>query len=191
MYPAEAFRPTLSKLIDLLETAGIRFHLTGGIVSALYAEPRFTQDADVVIDRDATAAQVDSFIETLRSRQYEFDTPSVREAIEAGKLFQLLDLDEMLKIDVYPRELVEGELDRSVVMEVLPGVEWPVVSRTDLVLAKLVWISKGSHKSRQDVKQILLRATPQEMETVRRNAGGMSLSDLLDEVLAEPDEIDL
>ncbi len=191
MDPPETFRSTLPKIVQVLEQAGVRFHLTGGIASALYSEPRYTQDADIVVDPDAMQGQLDSFLDSLQSGRYEFNASVVRQAVQDGRLFQVLDTDEILKIDFYPREIVEGRLDRSVSVEIFPGIELPVISRADLAIAKLVWISKGSHKSRQDVRQILLRATPQEMDAVRRNAGGMSLSDLLDEVLSEPDEIDL
>jgi hypothetical protein len=39
----------------------------------------------------------------------------------------------------------------------MPGLTLPVASRPDLVLSKLIWISKGSHKSRRDLRQIMLR----------------------------------
>ena len=48
MLSAEGFQPTLSKLVDVLNRFGIRFHLTGGITSVAYGEPRMTQDVDLV-----------------------------------------------------------------------------------------------------------------------------------------------
>lgn len=50
MFPVEAFRNTLVKAVAILERYSIRFHLTGGITSVLYGEPRMTQDIDIVID---------------------------------------------------------------------------------------------------------------------------------------------
>lgn len=188
MFPAEAFRPVLLKFVEVLNELGVQFHLTGGLVAVIYAEPRFTQDADFVVDRRALDANLDAFLKALRSRQYHFSEAAVREAILDGKLFQLLDTVEMLKLDVYPRELVAGELQRSTLVELLPGIRLPVVSRTDLAVAKLIWVSKGSHKSRRDVRQVLLRATVAEMQTVRQLAHDHSLDSLLDEVLAETDE---
>lgn len=66
----------------------------------------------------------------------------------------------------------------------------PIASRPDLVLSKLIWISKGSRKSRRDVKQRMLRANAAETALVHQFADEMQLRLLLDEVLAEPDEID-
>ena len=50
MFPIEAFRRTLGKAIDIFRQLGIRFHLTGGVAAVYYAEPRLTQDIDIVID---------------------------------------------------------------------------------------------------------------------------------------------
>ncbi len=45
------------------------------------------------------------------------------------KPFQLLDQVEVLKLAAYPRELVPGELSRSVLAEVFPGSSIAIVSR--------------------------------------------------------------
>ena len=65
MLPAEGFRPTLSKLVAVLDRLGIRYHLTGGITSVVYGEPRLTQDVDLVLDPDRVLAVQDEFLEAL------------------------------------------------------------------------------------------------------------------------------
>ncbi len=55
MYPTEIFRDTLSRLLGILTQHGVRFHLTGGITSVAYGEPRMTQDIDIVVDNPALA----------------------------------------------------------------------------------------------------------------------------------------
>ena len=74
--------------------------------------------------------------------------------------------------------------------ELFPGVLLPIVARTDAALSKLIWIQHGSHRSRRDLRGILARATIDELAAVRHTAGEMNLAELLDEVLAERDEID-
>jgi hypothetical protein len=73
----------------------------------------------------------------------------------------------------------------------VPGVELPVVSRVDAALSKLIWVRHGSHRSRRDVRRILAGATASELAAVRRTAGDMGMSGLIEEVLDEPDEIDV
>lgn len=56
----EGFEPTLRKLVSLLDRFSVRFHLTGGIASVAYGEPRLTQDIDLVVDAERLIA-VESF----------------------------------------------------------------------------------------------------------------------------------
>ena len=190
MLPAEGFRPTLSKLVAVLDRFRIRFHLTGGITSVAYGEPRMTQDLDLVLDPDRVVAVQDEFLSALTHAGFHFSEPTARQAIESRKMFQLLDVDQVIKLDLYVRCLIPGELDRSVSVELFPGVAMPIVARTDAALSKLIWIHHGSHRSRSDLRRILEDATPDELATVRRTAGKMDLAGLLDSVLEEPDEID-
>ena len=50
MFPTSAFRETLGKAVRIFRQHDIRFHLTGGVASVFYGEPRLTQDIDIVID---------------------------------------------------------------------------------------------------------------------------------------------
>ena len=99
-------------------------------------------------------------------------------------------MDEALKIDFYPRELIPGELERSEMLEVFTGVSLPIVSKVDVVGSKLIWIGKGSHKSRRDDRHIYRRASADECQQIRQLSEQLRLHDLLDEVLNEPDEIE-
>jgi hypothetical protein len=188
--PAEGFRPALSKLVAVLDRFRIRFHLTGGITSVAYGEPRMTQDLDLVLDPDRVVAVQDEFLSALSRAGFHFSEQTARRAIESRKMFQLLDVDQVIKLDLYVRCLIPGELDRSVRVELFPGVAMPIVARTDAALSKLIWIHHGSHRSRRDLRGILADATPDELATVRRTAGEMDLAGLLDDVIDEPDEID-
>ena len=189
MFPVDAFRKTLGKAVELFERHSIRFHLTGGITTIAYGEPRMTQDLDLVIDNRAVAVQLDPFLASLEASDFLCDPNTVRSAVAEEGMFQLLDTVESLKLDIYPRELIPGELDRSVLMEVFEGVQLPVACRADSAASKLVWISKGSHKSRRDLRQIWRTSGEPDQARVRELANQLGLDALLDEVLAEPDEM--
>lgn len=104
-------------------------------------------------------------------------------------MFQLFDMAEALKIDVYPRELVPGELDRSTLLEVFEGMQLPVASRADAAASKLACAAKGSHKSRRDLRQIFHRMTTTDRSKLDRLTGLLDLGGVLAEILAEADEI--
>jgi hypothetical protein len=188
VYPIEIFHATLTKAVEVLNRFGIRFHLTGGITAVAYGEPRMTQDLDLVIDYDAARHCLESFLAALSHAGFHLELTTARKAIETKAMFQILDVDQALKLDLYPEAAIPGELGRSVVVEVLPGVSLPIACRTDAALSKLIWAAKGSHKSRRDLRQILRNASSEEFSVLRRTAASMGLGDALEGILAEPEE---
>ena len=189
MYPAEIFRDTLSRLLVILTNHKVRFHLTGGITSVAYGEPRMTQDIDIVVDNRALASTLEAFIAAATQAGFMLDADAVRRAVADRSMFQLFDLAEALKIDIYPREMIPGELDRSALLEIFEGMQIPVVSRPDAAASKLAWAAKGSHKSRRDLRQIVRHMPSSERAELGRLAGLLGLGNLLAEILAEMDEI--
>ena len=189
MFPVESFRRTLLKIVDILGPLEIPFHLTGGVTGVVYGEPRLTQDIDIVLQNEATRNQLQPLLSALAESDFIADPTAIKAAVAGGKLFQLFDAAESLKLDMYPREMIPGELSRSNRAEVFEQIVLPIVSRADAAASKLVWISKGSHKSRRDLRQIIRNVSPEEEQFVRRFASEVHLIDLLDEVLLESDEI--
>jgi hypothetical protein len=143
----------LSAIITILEKLNIPFHITGGLVSSLYGEPRFTQDIDIVISLDP-GNTLSSLLTELQGSFYINDE-SILKAVENQKMFQALHMETMLKIDFHVGEMIPGELSRSNSLELLPETIAPVVSIEDSVLSKLSWIKNGSHKSRHDIIMML------------------------------------
>ena len=189
MFPIESFRETTQRLAAVLQSLNIRFHLTGGVVSVAWGEPRFTQCIDVVLDREALAQHLEEFLAGLRGLGFPFQDQVVQEVISRGRPFQMLDAVECLKLDLYQRELVPDELERSVPVEVVAGTMLPVVSLPDAAVSKLIWISKGSHKSRQDLRRLARQLSVADMDFLHHQALQRQLESLLREVLAESDEI--
>jgi len=148
-----------------------------------------TQDIDIVIDPAKTKLKVDALIDSLSDSDFLFSEKTVRQAINDGGLFQLLDQRECLKLDLYPREMIPGELDRSVSIEIFAGESLPVVSRIDAAASKLVWISKGSHKSRRDLRAIYRDASADEQQAIKNWANRLGHATLFAEVIQESDEL--
>lgn len=190
MYELAEFHDCLRRAALILRRCDVRFLLTGGAAAIAYGDPRTTQDVDLVVDSAPLRAKLPLFFEEARHNRFLFTEQTICESLALGRQFQLIDVESTLKIDMYPRELVPGALDRAAEIEVAPGMHMPVASRPDLILSKLIWIKLGSHKSRRDVKQIMQRVTQSEKTLLYDLARQLNLRTLLDEVLAEPDEID-
>lgn len=189
MFPVEAFRSTLLKLANILRDNGIRFHLTGGVTGAAYGEPRMTQDLDLVVDPDQAKRKLEELLVRFKESDFLFAEDAIRRSVACGDLFQLLDVKECLKLDVDPREMIPGELDRTEQLEIFQGLFMPVVSRVDAAASKLVWINKGSHKSRRDLRAIYRGCNADQKRAVEKQAEQLGLRDMLSQVLTEPDEL--
>jgi hypothetical protein len=74
-------------------------------------------------------------------------------------------------------------------LELFEGVFLPVVSRTDAAMSKLIWIGKGSQRSRRDFRSIFNSSDKKQQTEIRDQASGLQMSELLEQVLSEPDEI--
>lgn len=156
----------------------------------MYGEPRMTQDVDLVIDPKAASDHIDAMLLSIASSHFLYDENAIREAVKNGRQFQLLDSIEVLKLDLYPRELIPGELGRSVQHLVFSETALPVVSITDATASKLIWVSKGSHKSRRDVRQLHRKLNPQQVQWLQRFSVEQKLNNLFQDVLKESNEID-
>jgi hypothetical protein len=148
-----------------------------------------TQDIDIVVENAGLSRILDTFTESAAQSGFLIDAEAARRAVAEKSMFQLFDMAEALKIDVYVREMIPGELSRSAVLEVFEGMLIPVVSRPDAAASKLAWASKGSQKSRRDLRQIVRSLSEAERTELDRVAGMLALDELLAAILAEPDEI--
>lgn len=104
MFPVDAFRSTVMKVVAIFREHDIPFHLTGGITSAAYGEPRMTQDIDIVISNEAVSRCIDAFMESLERSDFMKSDAAIRSVVQSKHMFQLLDDVESLKLDIYPRE---------------------------------------------------------------------------------------
>jgi len=187
VFPVELFQSTLTKAVEVLNRFGIRFHLTGGITAVAYGEPRMTQDLDLVIDSEAALRNREALLRELAAAGFHLEEQTARAALAARTMFQILDIDQALKLDLYPESSIPGELARSVMAEVLPGITLSIAARSDAAMSKLIWASHGSHKSRRDCREILRQASGEELATVKSMAVERKLLSLLEQILVETD----
>jgi Nucleotidyl transferase AbiEii toxin, Type IV TA system len=148
------FWACIRRIHSLLAELEVPHHFTGGIASAYYGEPRFTQDIDIVVRLSATDPKTSELLERL-AHGYFIHRQKIREAIRQSSIFQALEEETAIKIDFHVGEKIPGELQRSRQEEVDPGLTIPLVAKEDAILAKLIWTKLGSGKSMRDAIQML------------------------------------
>jgi len=146
----------LKKVIRALETAGIQYMLTGSIVSSLQGEPRSTHDIDIVVAVKKTA--VKELVRAFPPPDFYLQESSILQAIDAGGMFNLIDVKEGDKVDFWI--LTEEPFDRSrfsrKYVEEVMGIKLQVSRPEDTILAKLRWakLSGGSEKQFIDALRV-------------------------------------
>jgi len=68
------------------------YHLTEGITSVAYGEPRMTQVIDIVLQNEAAAEGHLHFSRALSHSDFMFDRSVMERAVDRKKMFQLLIL---------------------------------------------------------------------------------------------------
>lgn len=183
MQPDDFFH-TLKRIVEILEQLTIPYHITGGLAVTVYGEPRSTQDIDIVVGPAELSTNLVEFLRRC-GESFQAEPAEVSSAIQRGGTFQLLDKQTCFKIDLYPREAIAGELSRSSHVQIAPDCSVRIVGPVDAVLAKLLWIKKGSHRSRRDVQSMMQALSPDYRSEVETRARELELLGLLNEVLAD------
>jgi hypothetical protein len=138
-----------------LERGGVPFMLTGSLAMSYYAEPRMTRDVDVVIAAEAAdAPRLVALLET----DYYVDAAAVAEGIAGKTSFNAIHREGVIKVDCFPLKddpfnVSEFARRRRVTIEDFDTV---IVSREDLIIAKLLWARESrSAVQLRDVKNLL------------------------------------
>lgn len=176
---------TVQRVVACLESIGLRYHLTGGVVVSHYGEPRFTYDLDVVVEFAKPSVDLDRLLDELGA-DFIVDRPGIQASIASTAMFQVLHESTFMKVDFHVGPRIPGELDRSVVAELYPGVRARIVSPEDALLSKLIWMRMGSHKARHDIAMIISRATRLDWALLNRLAERLGLDELLHDVRDNP-----
>jgi hypothetical protein len=168
------------KIGKILEHYGMQYHLTGGVVASHYGEFRNTQDVDMVVDMDACKDKQSLFLEL--KKDFYVDQSAFDEAIQMKSMFQVLDMDSMLRADIYTASILPNRFERVVSAEVADGISLPISSPEDAILSKLHWIKLGSGRSRKDVVAMLRVQEHLDNDYLEATAEQLGIKPILDEL---------
>lgn len=172
----------LQRVVSDLETARIHYMVTGSIALAVYAEPRMTRDADIVIELAPT--DVDRFVE-LFEKEFHCDRDRIRDAVDRHSMFNLIHTKTIVKIDYVVRKDTPfriEEFGRRRQVDVAGHQLW-VVTREDLILSKLDWARDSrSEIQLRDVRLLLATDAGLDNEYLDRWAAVLGVSTTLAEM---------
>lgn len=154
----------LEGVVRALEQHGFSYMLTGSLAAAWYAAPRATQDVDLVFAGDP--GRIAPLVVHLTDRGYYVSLEAAEEAVRSHRQFNVIDPETGWKADLIVRKnraFSRAEFDRRRSARVL-GLEMPLASPEDLILAKLEWAALGgSERQIQDAAE-LIRSLGDDLE---------------------------
>jgi hypothetical protein len=178
----------LKRVVVALRDAGIRYMLTGSVVSSLQGEPRSSHDLDLVVEmRPGDVAAVAA---AFADPHLFLDTDAATAALQRSGMFQLIDTATGDKVDFWP--LTDEPFDRSrfgrrVTFEVW-GVPMQVSAPEDTILMKLKWAADlgGSEKQQLDALRVYeVQGGTLDQDYLAAWAARLGISDALARVGAE------
>jgi hypothetical protein len=174
----------LQRVVSILSEESVPYMVTGSFATAYYAHPRATQDIDLVVE--ASEDVLDRVAARLKEAGYYVSPEAVREAVAHEGQFNAIEPETGWKIDFIVRKsrpFSIQEFDRRTRVEVL-GLELPLATAEDLVIAKLEWAKLGGSEIQLRDVQKIVRTRWEELDRPYLNhwIGELGLGDLWDRV---------
>lgn len=175
----------LAQVAAILNDAGIDYVVTGSVATSVYGEPRFTQDADVVVAADPRLGEV--LARAFEPPRYYVDAQDVNESLSKGLICNLIDTGTAKKVDFHP--LKAEPFERSFFERRRKvrygGVDVWFPSPEDAILSKLQWARATGDGERhlRDARGVYeVQGEALDESYLRKWAERLSVSDLLREL---------
>ncbi len=143
--------------VETCDRLGFTYLVTGSTATAVYGEPRFTNDIDIVID--LPPGKVDAFCDSFSEDEFYLNRETVRAAVRKSFQFNLIHPASGLKIDFMV--LTPSEYDRSRVarrrsLPALADRDVSFASPEDVIIKKMIYYREGeSQKHLRDIGGVI------------------------------------
>jgi hypothetical protein len=176
---------TTLRVVRLLESLGVRYVIGGSFASSVHGVIRASVGADVVAELEPE--HVGPFCRALKNDFY-VNEGRVKDAVERGESFNVIELRSMFKVDVF---VAEGEFARSELERGVTQLLWKdppasarIASAEDTILAKLDWFRRGDEVSERQWSDVIgvIRVLRDDLDFdyLKRFASVLNVSDLLE-----------
>jgi len=147
-----------------LDRLAVPYAVVGSVASSARGSYRATEDIDLLARISARQA---GQLAVALGKDWYADADQIRDAVSSGRAFNVIYIPFSQKVDVFPVKddfsLAQLEHATKLALPALGnGVEYPVSSSEDIVLAKLQWYRAGGETSERQWTDILrvIAATP-------------------------------
>ena len=180
------------RVVGALEQSKIPYMVTGAVVSSLQGEPRATHDIDIVVEIDPF--KVKTLMDAFPEPDFFLQESAIRQAIEQHSMFNLLFIEEGLKVDfwILQNEPYDRERFRRRYTESFTGIDIAVSTPEDTILSKLLWAKKigGSEKQFTDALRVYeVQYSKLDLEYLRKWVVRLGIKELWQRIQNEAENI--
>jgi hypothetical protein len=182
----------LKHVVHALDRAAIDYMITGSVASSLQGEPRSTHDLDVVIAIEQR--EVPRLLASFPRADFYYDEGAVREAVRTGGMFNLIQVAEGDKVDLWlltADPFDQSRFARKYEEEVF-GIRLKVSRAEDTILQKLRWsrASGGSERPYLDALRVYeVQAGHLDLGYIEKWVRALGVDDLWKRIREEAEEM--
>jgi hypothetical protein len=175
----------LAQVAAVLEAADVPYVVTGSVVTALYGEPRFTQDADIVVDGAKDLG--DKIAAAFPPPRYYAPADDIDASLRRGIIANIIDSETGAKVDLHPKkaDVFEDSFFARRRRVKVADVELWFPSAEDAILSKLRWARAAGDGERhlRDARAVYeVQGAALDEAYLEEWAGRLAVSDLLDKL---------
>ncbi|MBI5024432.1 MAG: hypothetical protein HZC18_05450 [Candidatus Omnitrophica bacterium] len=172
----------LKIVVERLERSRVPYFIFGSMAANYYTVPRMTRDIDIVLE--LKPAHLKLFIDNFRDDFY-VEEESVKEEVDRRGMFNLIHKEYAFKVDFIIRKetgFQDSCFKRRREVRLEDYTAW-MISREDLVIAKLLWAKDSlSELQLRDVRNLLLTAGNPDTAYLEQWVSRLSLKNVYEKV---------
>ena len=174
----------LKIVVERLEQSHVPYFISGSMAANYYSVPRMTRDIDIVLELKPSHLKL--FIDNFRGDFYA-EEEFIREEVNRRGMFNLIHKEYAFKVDFIIRKETEFQdscFKRRREVRLEDYAAW-MISREDLVIAKLLWAKDSlSELQLRDVKNLLRTAGNLDTAYLEQWVSRLSLKDVYEKARA-------
>ena len=151
---------TLLEIVSRLDKYNIPYFVSGSMARNLYAEPRFTNDIDIVVE---LYPKQKSTIMNIFKNDYYISEQQIKDAFNKIGFFNIIHLNKSIKCDLILKKFdaFSDQCFQNRIKETIEHQPVYFISKEDLILQKLLWrLETRSEQQLKDIQSIIENHRP-------------------------------
>lgn len=185
------FLDILTRLIQALKKAELKYVIVGGLAAIIRGRPRTTMDIDLIIEENLVKAKI--FLNHLKKNNFDVMDDQILMELNEKTNATIFDKNSVIRLDLkiaYKKD--EQEVLAQAQHIIFKGVELEIASIEQILYGKILYLGDISDVSRSDLLNfndvldfiaVFKRSSNIDIEWLKTKVTKMGLIETLDKIL--------